>query len=574
MSYDPPVADIIDTIENVTQFDDLLRRADFPELDAALARHIVESGADFVRDAIVPQAAALDAEGCAFEDGRVRLPSAFPTIWKGYVEGGWMGLSIARAHGGHGLPNLLQAAFSEMVCAASVPVSMIPLLVRGAAGIVGTHADAAVKEEYLDKLVSGAWAATICITEPGAGSDVGAIKTVARRRADGSWGLTGTKIFISFGDHQLTEGILHMALARIENAPKGSAGLALFAVPAFNDARRDASIVPLRIEHKLGLNASPTCVMQLDDATGYPLGGPGEGLKTIFSMINLMRLEVAVQGVGIVSAATQAAIAYAEMRLQGSRGAGMAPIAQHPDVRRNLLTMRALSEGMRVLVYETAKLLDLAQSGRDAATRKEAGELAALLLPVCKAGCGESAVAVADLAIQVHGGHGYIRDTGVERLLRDARILPIYEGTTGIQAIDLVLRKLGGGGAFGEFIHRVRDEAERADTSAPRALIEGVREAATVCEECADYLRPLVASNRDAALAGATPFLQLVYRLALGWAWLRLVGRSRRDAQGLYLCASFYAEQILPEVELLARRVRADSSYWAAEAQPPVAKAG
>lgn len=563
MSYEPPMDAIVDTVENVTDLDDLLRRADFPELDASLARDVLQSGADFVRDVIVPQAAVLDAEGCAFEQGRVRLPRAFPEIWKAFVEGGWTALSIPRAHGGHGLPHLIQAAFSEMVCGASVPVSMLPLLMRGAAGILAAHGDETTKAEYLPKLVDGRWGATISITEPGAGSDVGLIKTRARQRADGSWSLNGTKIFISFGDHQLTDGILHMTLARTDNGAGGSSGLSLFAAPAFNDGRRDASVAPLRIEHKLGLMASPTCVMQYEDATGHLQGAPGDGLKTIFLMINLMRLEVAVQGVGLSSAATQAALAYAESRPQGSRGKSTVTIGDHPDVKRNLLTMRALTDGARVLAYETAKQLDLAQHGRDAATREQAAQLAAFLLPVCKAGCGETAVEVTNLAIQVHGGHGYIRDTGVERLYRDARILPIYEGTTGIQAIDLVLRKLGGPG-YAAFMRRVgEDLTTAAAAGAPAVLTTEVRDALAVCSRSADHLRAKLADDRDAALAGATPFLQLVYRLALGWAWLRIAisGRDQRDQQ--QLCALFYAEQILPEVAVLQRRVLAESAHWA-----------
>ncbi len=303
MIFDPPLADIVDTMENVVGFDDLLARAAFPELDAATMRHILDGGAMFSRTAVAAKAAELDAEGCRFEAGRVRLPHAFAEIWRGYVEQGWLGLSVPRTHGGHGLPQLVQAAFSEMVCGSCVAASMLPLLVRGATDIIGRHADGEVKDRYLPELVGGRWAATICITEAGAGSDAGAIRTTARIGPEGEWLLRGTKIFISFGDHQLTDGILHLVLAQA-NTTGGIAGLRLFAVPAFNDRRRDSSVVPLRIEHKLGLNASPTCVMQFDDALGFPLSATGDGLRSIFAMINQMRLEVAVQGVGLSVAAT------------------------------------------------------------------------------------------------------------------------------------------------------------------------------------------------------------------------------------------------------------------------------
>jgi alkylation response protein AidB-like acyl-CoA dehydrogenase len=570
MSYDPPIADILDTLENVTGLGSLLDQANFADLDCSLARDILQSGADFVREHIAPHAAAMDTEGCAFDKGRVALPRAFSGIWQAYVDGGWLSLAIPRAHGGHGLPHLIQAAFSEMVCGASVPVSMLPLLVRGAAAVLARYGDDKIKAEYLPKLVDGRWAATISITEPGAGSDVALLKTKAGQQSNGSWRVNGAKMFISFGDHQLAEGILHMTLARIEGA---TGGLGLFAVPAFNDHRRDGSVTPQRIEHKLGLMASPTCVLQYDDAEGFPMGGPQDGLKTIFTMINLMRLEVAVQGVGLSSAATQAARSYADMRVQGSRGGNATPIARHPDIIRNLLTMSAVTDAARALVYETAKQLDLAENGRDPAVRERAARMAAFLLPVCKAGCAEAAVDVTDIAIQIHGGHGYIRDTGVERLYRDARILPIYEGTTGIQAIDLLLRKLNGGG-FEDFLARVEADFVQADNTGSPSLSLAMRDAVDACEACVAHLRALIGTDRDCALAAATPFIRLVYRLALGWAWMQLVSRSTVDIDDRRLCAAFYAEQILPEVELLRRQIMASSAGWArgrAEAQPVTA---
>lgn len=559
MIYEPPVADIVHAVDRVCGLDGLLARPTFAELDTDTVREVLERGADFVRGCVAPQAAAMDAEGCRLEHGRVVLPRAFAGIWQGLADGGWLGLSLPRAYGGHGLPQLVQAAFSEMLCGACVPAAMLPLLVRGAAGLVAAHAKAPVQRSYLDPLIRGAWAATICITEPDAGSDVPAIRTRARRRGDGIWTVTGTKIFISFGDHALTDGILHMVLART-----GERALGLFAVPAFNDARRDGSVVPLRIEHKLGLHASPTCAMQFDDAPAFVLGAPDQGLKIIFSMINAMRLEVAVQGVGIAGAAGQAAQAYAQARRQGSRGNGATPIAQHPDVQRNLLTMRALTEPARVLVYEVARLLDMAQAARDAQEHAAANDLAAFLLPVCKAGCAELAVTVADLALQVHGGHGYIRDSGMERLYRDARILPIYEGTTGIQAIDLVLRKLPASRGLDLFVERIRVDMRRARAmAASSALAAAMEEALGIAERCAQRLRARLSEDRDAALAGATPFLRLLFRLGLGWAWLRILAAEERNGAATAALAPFYAEQLMPEIALYEQQTTAPSAAWA-----------
>jgi len=556
MSYEPPLAAILDTLETVTGADGLSLDACDPAADAALTRDILANGAKLVREKIAPLAARMDAEGCRFENGRVHVPRAFATIWSAYTEGGWLGLAVPAQDGGHGLPQLVQAAFSEMVCGASVPASMLPLLVRGAAAILSRDGDDASKAEYLPKLVDGRWGATISITEPDAGSDVSMLRTHAERDPAGDWRVSGTKMFISFGDHNLTEGILHMTLARTD------VGLGLFAVPAYNDARRDGSVTPLRIEHKLGLMASPTCVMQFDRARAHPMGGPADGLSTIFTMINMMRLEVAVQGVGVASAATQAAFAYAGLRRQGRRAGKAVPIGEHPDVKRSLLTMRAFTDGGRALVFEAARHLDLAQSGRDPARRERASRLATFLLPVCKAGCAESAVAVTDLAIQIHGGHGYIRDTGIERLYRDARILPIYEGTTGIQAIDLLLRKMSGGG-YEHFLAMIDVALAGASERTPRPLVLELRAARGAVEQCAAVLRSAIESDRDAALAAATPFLRLVFITALGWAWLRLAERARTDQEERYRCAAFFAEQMLPQAGLLCRQILTSGADWA-----------
>jgi alkylation response protein AidB-like acyl-CoA dehydrogenase len=552
-TFSPQAAVILDMIENVIDLDDLLQRAKFPDVDRDVVRQVVEAGADFVRERVAPHAAEIDSEGCSLVDGRVRLPAAFSGIWKSYVEGGWISLSIPQAHGGLGFPTLIQAAISEMVCGASIAVSMLPLLSRGAVGLVAAHANEAVKQVYLRKLVSGQWAATICITEPQAGSDVAAIKTKAQKHADGTWSISGTKIFISFGDHDLTEGILHIVLARTDDPTRGVGGLGLFAVPVTNGPERNNAVIPLRVEHKLGLNGSPTCALSFDRAAAFPLGAACAGLKTIFSMINTMRLEVAVQGVGVAAAATQAATHYAQERIQGRDGLRMLPIVEHPDVRRNLLTMDAYVEGSRALVYQTAKLVDLAQNGRDAETRKEAAQLAAFLLPVCKAGCSDAAVELASTAMQVHGGHGYIRETGIERLYRDARILPIYEGTNAIQAIDLVFRKLlTGNGTLSIFMRNVCSELAYAkDVGAPDELLDGMNDALHDFRNAAELITRRVNNDKQAVLAVATPFLDLVYKVAIGWALLKVVSRSRFEQAHKHTVARFYASQILPETKLV-----------------------
>jgi len=328
---------------------------------------------------------------------------------------------------------------------------------------------------------------------------------------------------------------------------------------------RDNSISVSRIEHKMGLNASPTCVLNFDDATGHLLGNLNEGLRTIFIMVNGMRLEVAVQGVGIASAASQEAARYAQTRVQGSHDGKPAFIVQHPDVRRNLLTMKTMTEGARILVYEAALQVDLSRRAKSAEERKAAAEMTAFLLPLCKSGCCDLAVEATGLAIQVHGGHGYIRDVGIERLYRDARILPIYEGANGIQAIDLVMRKHApnGGSVFDRLVARMRADLRLAqEAGLPPAQVKAVEDAVADCQRFSKWMLDKVAGDQTAALAAATPFLGAIYRLALAWSWTRIVSRSRKDRALQLAMAEFYIDQILPQAAALSAAAMTPSRSW------------
>jgi alkylation response protein AidB-like acyl-CoA dehydrogenase len=561
--YTPPIDDILDVLENVVGFDDMLARADFPDVEMQTVRQILQSGETFVRTSISPYAAELDEQGCSMKDGRVVTPERFKSIWRAYVDGGWITLSLSRDIGGLGFPAIVQAAFSEMVCGASIAVSMLPLTVRGAAEVISKAGTEECKTKYLTNLVDGRWGGTIVMTEPEAGSDVGAAQTRAVQRDDGTWSISGTKMFITFGDQDLTEGIVHIAIAR--TGGNGPGGLSLFAVPVNHAAVRDNSVSVSRIEHKMGLMASPTCVLNFDNATGHLLGNLNEGLRTIFIMVNGMRLEVAIQGVGIASAASQAAARYAQTRIQGHHNGKPACIAQHPDVRRNLLTMRTMTEAARVLVYEAALQVDLSRHAKSPEERKAAAEMAAFLLPVCKAGCSDLSVEATGLAIQVHGGHGYIRDLGVERLYRDARILPIYEGANGIQAIDLITRKHApnGGAVFDRLIARMRADLLLAqDAGLPTAQVKAVGAAIADCQHFSKWILEKVERDQTEALAAATPFLGAVYRVALAWSWTRMVSRSRKDHALQRTLAEFYIDQILPQAAALSASAMTPSHSW------------
>ena len=432
---------------------------------------------------------------------------------------------------------------------ASLAFSMLPVCGRAAARVLLAHADADIQAIWVPKLASGEWSGTIVMTEPHAGSDIGQARTVAAPQADGSYSLTGTKIFISFGDHDATPQNAHIVLARIEGAPPGVRGLSLFLVPRVT-MEADGTFGPRnaisasRIEEKMGIHGSPTCEMRLDGATGYLLGEPERGIQNMFTMINTMRLEVALEGVGIAGAALDKAARYASERIQGGSGGAPAAIVEHADIRRTLLRMKALTGGIRGLCYETAALLDRARSD-------EAG----FLLPICKALASEIAVEVASLAIQVHGGHGYISEHGVEQLMRDARITPIYEGTNGIQAIDLLLRKIGRDDAkvLDALFERVASDLElAAGTEIGESVAAGLAEWRRVSSSLLDRLDVDV----NDGLSGATPYLRLAGTVLMGWMWLRMTAAAGDDPYGdeIRTVARFYAADIMPEVDMLARR--------------------
>ena len=460
---------------------------------------------------------------------------------------GWPGLALPQEHGGYAMPEIAQAALSEMINGASLAFSMLTVTGRSAARVLLAHASPETRALWVPKLASGEWSGTIVMTEPHAGSDIGQARTRAVPRPDGLYALTGTKIFISFGDHDATPQIAHIVLARIDGAPEGVRGLSLFLVPrvaveADGTLGARNAIAASRIEDKMGIHGSPTCEMRLDGATGTLLGAPGRGIQNMFTMINTMRLEVALEGVGIAGAALDKAALYASERVQGGSGGAATAIVEHADIRRSLLRMKALTGGVRALCYETAALLD---RGR----HDEAG----FLLPICKAMGSEIAVEVASLAIQVHGGHGYIAEHGVEQLMRDARITPIYEGTNGIQAIDLLLRKIGRDDArtLGSLCERVESDLGGAGDIAD-AVAAGLAEWRRVSDLLLDRMR----ADVNGGLSGATPYLRLAGTVLMGWMWLRMSAAAKDDGHGeeIRAVARFYAADIMAEIDGLARR--------------------
>src|SRR6201987_671164 len=455
MTYRPPINDMLLALNHGAGLKAAVEAGHYGDFDADIAAAVLEEAGKFATDVLAPLNKVGDEHGIKLDSGKVTTAPGWPDAYKRWTDGGWNAVSGPEAFGGQGLPLAINAACTEIWSASNISFGLCPLLTLSAIEALDAHGSEQLKKTYLPKLVSGEWTGSMQLTEPQAGSDVGALRTRAERAPDGSYRITGQKIFITYGEHDLTDNIIHLVLARLPEAPPGTKGLSLFLVPKFLvnadgslDRRNDARAHSL--EHKLGIHASPTCTMVYGDrggATGFLIGEENRGMTCMFTMMNQARLAVGLQGVAIAERATQQALAYARERRQGraagaAAGAGSSPIIDYPDVKRMLLTMRALTRAARAICYATAVALDRAHLASDAAAREAAHARASLLTPAAKAFATDVGCEVASLGVQVHGGMGFIEETGAAQHYRDARIAPIYAGTNGIQAIDLVGRKV------------------------------------------------------------------------------------------------------------------------------------
>lgn len=507
-----------------------------PEMLAA----VLDQAAKFAAARLAPFNREADRAGCRLEDGRVKTAPGHREAWRDYVASGWLGIDQPAEHGGAGLPLAALAACQEIFDRAGVAFGMAPTGLRAAARLIEAYADAAIKAKWSPRLVAGDWGATICISEPEAGSDAGRIRTLATPLPDGEWEITGEKIWISYGDHDLTSRIGHCLLARTPGAAPGGAGLSLFLVPDILDDGSRNAIVVRRIEEKLGLHGSPTCALGFEGARGRLIGTVGRGLAQMFTMISTMRLMVSVQGVGIASGAADVALAYAEERRQGGPAdAPAVPIAEHADVRRMLLGMEARVQVVRALAFAAAVQADLGALERDPAARDDAQALAAWLLPIAKTYAAETGFDVASEAIQVMGGAGYVSDWPVEQMLRDSRVLAIFEGTSGMHALDLLHRRLGRdqGRGMQAFL-----TLARADIGRLGARLGGQvgGEATGALERTLGLLEDAAGrlAGRAGAEAGAYPLLKLAALAATGWTALRLAATDASTPVGARLAAA------------------------------------
>ena len=585
MTYRAPISDMLLSLNHGAGLKAAVEAGHYGDFDADLAAAVLEEAGKFAADVLAPLNKVGDEHGIKLDDGKVTTAPGWPDAYKRWTEGGWNAVSGPEDFGGQGLPIAINAACTEIWSAANVAFGLCPLLTASAIEALDAHGSDELKRIYLGKLVSGEWTGTMQLTEPQAGSDVGALRTRADRQADGTYRIKGTKIFITYGEHDMTDNIVHFVLARLPDAPAGTKGISLFLVPKFM-VNADGSlgqrndIYASGVEHKLGMHASPTCTMTMGDhggAIGFLIGEENQGMRCMFTMMNQARLGVGLEGVGVADRAYQQALSYAQERKQGravgKKGDGSDAIFVHPDVKRMLMRMRAQTAAARTICYATAVAIDVSTRAKDAKVRADAAARAALLTPMAKAYSTDIGNEVAYLGVQVHGGMGFIEETGAAQHYRDARITAIYEGTNGIQAIDLVTRKLAANG--GASVWALLDELAATVSQVEASNDPGfgttgakLREAIESLRRTSKWLLERVASAPNEALAGATPYLQQ-FGATLGGCLLSSEALAAKtegnaDAARYVALARFFAENITVQAPALERTVTESAESVAA----------
>ncbi|MBL1404365.1 MAG: acyl-CoA dehydrogenase [Hyphomicrobiales bacterium] len=572
--YRAPTSEIAFVLKHVAGLKTAMEAGHLGDLSEDLVDAVLEEAGKFASERIAPLNTISDQEGATLKDGVVTMPTGFKEVYKDWAQAGWNGLGAPEIYGGQGLPYMMSAAAVEIWCAACQSFALGPILTVGAVEALHEHGDEKVIAMFAEKIVSGEWMGTMNLTEPQAGTDLAALKSTAEPVGDGTYKITGQKIFISFGDHELTDNICHLVLARLPDAPEGVKGISLFMVPKYH-INEDGSlggrndVFCQSLEHKLGLHGSPTCVMIFGDgyadnepgAIGYIVGGEHKGLNCMFTMMNNARLNVGLQGVAISEAAYQKALQFANERLQGKaigQKEGMTAIVNHPDVARNLLNMKSHIQAARGICYSCAHALDMAAAS-EGDDKKFWDERAGFITPIAKAFSTDIGVEVTSLGVQVHGGMGYIEETGAAQYMRDARINTIYEGTNGVQAIDLVMRKLGmsGGESMRGYLQELRDVVEQVRSSNRPEFgdaAQHLEDALNATQETSDWILEKLSEGKvEEVLSGATPFLRL-WGLASGGVYLAKGGLADSDSSRAGL-ARYFAENHLAECRALKSTV-------------------
>ena len=564
--YTAPVEEMMFLFDNLKDNQRYKEIEKYKEINSELVKGILEEAAKINQELILPLAKAGDENPCVYENGVVRTPPGYKEVYKKFIEDGWTSLSCDPKYGGQGIPKTVSTFFEEMLSSSSLAFKLYSELSIGAYNCILTHAEQSIKDKFLPKIVEGKWSGTMCLTEPQCGTDLGLLKTKAVPKNDGTYEITGQKIFITSGDHDLTENIIHLVLARTTDAPKGTKGISLFLVPKFEVT--DDGVVGSRngvstnsIESKMGIKGSPTCVLNFENSKGVMIGPKNKGLSSMFTMMNLERIVVGVQGLGIAETAYQNAVAYSKERKQGkannSKNGETDLIIKHADIRRSLMNMKSIIEGQRSFAFWLSQQIDVSLSHDNKDVRGDASNMVALLTPVIKSFFTDNGVEITNDAIQVFGGYGYTKDQGIEQLFRDNRITPIYEGTNSVQAIDLVYRKISSEGIFENFIKSMDNEIKnyKSEKNLENFLniFEKYKE---ILVSFTKWMREKINSNKDDASAACNDYLKVLGYTALAFAWIKTLkisfekqNTNKEFYEDKINTGKYYFEKILPRAQ-------------------------
>ena len=566
-SYTAPLEDMMFLFEKLRNNQKYNELEKYKEVTSDLVKDILQEAAKINQNLVLPLAKAGDENPAVLENGVVRTPPGYKEAYKKYIEDGWTSLSCDPKYGGQGMPKTVSAFFDEMLSSASLSFKLYSELSIGAYNCINHHATDDIKNRYLPKIVEGKWSGTMCLTEPVCGTDLGLLKTKAKKQSDGTYKLTGQKIFITSGDHDLTENIIHLVLARADDSPLGTRGISLFLVPKFI-VKDDGTVGPKNgvstgsIETKMGIKGSATCVLNFDDATGYMIGAKEKGLSAMFTMMNLERIVVGIQGLGISEIAYQNSLSYAKERKQGKTNNSKSKngadfIIEHADIRRSLLNMKSIIEGERALCFWLSQQTEVSLYHPDEKVRQDASDYVSLMTPVVKSLFTDLAMEITSDAMQIYGGYGYTKDQGIEQLYRDNRITPIYEGTNSVQAADLVFRKLSNknGNIINKFLDQVKSECS-SDNEKIRPFITEFDNYLNILKKFSDWIMNKAKTEKDDVSAAANDYLKTLGYVSIAYAWIKVLEVSFKDYnenKNFYDekidTARFYFDKVLPRAE-------------------------
>ena len=567
-TYNAPVEDMLFLFDKLRDNKNYQEIDKYKDVTTDLVKNILEEAAKINQNLILPLAKAGDENPTVLENGIVRTPPGYKEAYKKFIDDGWTSLSCDPKYGGQGMPRTVSAFFDEMISSSSLAFKLYSELTLGAYNCIHHHATDEIKDKYLPKMVEGKWSGTMCLTEPVCGTDLGLLKTKAIEQPDGTYKLTGQKMFITSGDHDLTENIIHLVIARASDSPAGTKGISLFLVPKFI-VKEDGTIGPRNgistgsIETKMGIKGSATCVLNFDEATGYMIGPKNKGLSQMFTMMNLERIVVGIQGLGISEIAYQNSLSYAKERKQGksnknnSQNGAADFIIEHADIRKSLLTMKSIIEGERALCFWLSQQTEVSLYHKDPKIKQDAVDLVSLMTPVVKSLFSDMGMEITSDAMQIYGGYGYTKDQGIEQLYRDNRITPIYEGTNSIQAIDLVFRKLvnKNGDIIEKYINMMISDLDQSDKNL-KPFVEKFKIYIEKLNIFSKWMKEKIKSSKDDANAASNDYLKVLGYVAVGYSWLKVLEVSYKDYSNNKVfyedkiqTANFYFNRVLPRVE-------------------------